>query len=130
MPMVPASEDDDLYLERILKRSQEAMSGLLDAQARVGQVTGRGRTGDGLVEATADGRGAVTALDLDPRAMRLDAATLGRRMAEAMRAAQQDAARQSQDILNEAFARVHDLPQPPDETFVRARVEQIARDLL
>ncbi|NUP63435.1 MAG: hypothetical protein HOW71_14840, partial [Nonomuraea sp.] len=56
-------------------------------------------------------------------------AALGREVAAVLRAAQDDAARQAQEIAD-AAERAAELPQPLDETFVRGRVEQAARDLL
>ncbi len=66
---------------------------------------------------------------IDPRALRLEEAALAREVTAVLRAAQDEAARKAQEIADAAEGAAA-LPQPLDETFVRGRVEQVARDLL
>jgi hypothetical protein len=50
-------------------------------------------------------------------------------VAAVLRAAQEDAAGKAQEIADAADSAAA-LPEPLDETFVRHRVDQVARDLL
>jgi DNA-binding protein YbaB len=124
-----APPNDVEYLEEALARSEEVMRGLRTAQAALLRVAGRAESADGLVAAVADGRGGITELRLDPRALRLGEAALGRQVTQVLQAAQQEAGRHAQEIMTRALGESADLPEPPDETFVRDQVEQAARDL-
>jgi DNA-binding protein YbaB len=127
---IPAPEDDLEYLEQVLAKTRQTMQGLRAAEAAISQVAGRAESRDGLIVATADGRGGLTGLRIDPRALRLGEAALGREVTAVLQEAQQDAARQTQEIASRAMAEAPKLPPPLDENFVHARVEQVARDLL
>lgn len=129
MPTTPAPEDDLAYLEQTLQRGQEAMRRLRDAQAEILEVVGRAGSVDGLMKASSDGRGGIMEIRFAPRAMRLDHVTFGRQVTAVLQAAQQEAEKQTQEITDRALADT-DMPEPLDETFIRDRVEQIARDLL
>ncbi|TDD18854.1 YbaB/EbfC family nucleoid-associated protein [Nonomuraea diastatica] len=126
----PAPEDDAEFLARYVERSQEIIRGIRAAQVAIGQVESRAESRDGLVEAAADGHGRLTRLRIDPRALRQGERALGGQVAAVLRAAQEEAARQAQEIADEASERAGALPEPLDETFVRDRVEQAAHDLL
>ena len=74
----------------------------------VDEIRGEGRAGDGLITATADFTGAVTSLQIDARAMRLDSFTLTDYLLEAIAAAQRDAkdraAEASKELSDDAQA--------------------------
>ncbi|WP_371782140.1 YbaB/EbfC family nucleoid-associated protein [Streptosporangium subroseum] len=125
----PAPEDDAEYLAQYVDQSRQIMRDLQATRSTIQQVEGRARSDDGLVEASADGHGGLTRLRIDPRALRIGEATLGKKVTAVLRMAQEDAARQTQKIADEAAGRAAALPAPLDETFVRQRVEQAARDL-
>ncbi|HEX4812813.1 MAG TPA: YbaB/EbfC family nucleoid-associated protein [Nonomuraea sp.] len=127
---IPAPEDDLEYLEQVLAKTRQTMRGLRAAEAAIRQVTGRAESEDNLIAATADGKGELTGLRIDPRALRLGEAALGRQVTAVLQQAQEDAARQAQEIAGRAMAEAPELPPPLDEGFVRARVEHVARDLL
>ncbi|GAA2899270.1 YbaB/EbfC family nucleoid-associated protein [Nonomuraea rubra] len=126
----PAPEDDAEYLAQYLAQSRQIMRDLQAARAAILQVEGRARSDDGLVEASADGHGGLTGLRIDPRALRSGEVELGRKVTEVLRSAQEDAARHAQEIADKVAGSSAALPEPLDETFVRARVEQAAQDLL
>ncbi|WP_433226479.1 YbaB/EbfC family nucleoid-associated protein [Microtetraspora malaysiensis] len=125
----PTPDDDETYLHDYYAQGQQAIRDLRAAQSAIRQVEGLARSKDRLIEAAADGEGGLTRLRIDPRALRLAEPALGREVAAVLRAAQEDAARRAQEIAD-AAERAADLPRPLDETFVRGRVEQVARDLL
>jgi DNA-binding protein YbaB len=125
----PTPDNDAAYLLEYVSEGQRVIRDLQAAQSAIRQVEGLAKSKDGLVEAAADGEGGLTRLHIDPRAMRLGESALGREVAAVLRAAQEDAARRAQEIADAAESAAT-LPQPLDETFVRGRVEQVARDLL
>ncbi|MEU4508583.1 YbaB/EbfC family nucleoid-associated protein [Nonomuraea wenchangensis] len=125
----PAPEDDARYLADYYEQARRVMRDLQAARAAIGQVEGRAQSKDGLVEAVATGHGELTGLRLDPRALRLGEAALSREVTAVLRAAQDDAERRAKEIADKV-AGAATLPQPLDESFVRERVEQVARDLL
>ncbi|WP_188189328.1 YbaB/EbfC family nucleoid-associated protein [Nonomuraea sp. SYSU D8015] len=127
---IPAPEDDLEYLEQVLAKTRQTVRGLRAAQAAIMDVTARAASKDGLVEASANGSGEVIGLRIDPRALRLGEAELGRQVTAVLQEAQQDAVRQAQEIASRAMADAPEMPPPLDESFVRSRVEQVARDLL
>jgi DNA-binding protein YbaB len=126
----PSPEVDVEHLELILRQSGEMMTRLRQAQAEIRDVTGTAGSSDGLVRAVADGRGGILELRFDPRVMRLDHAALSRQVTVVLQAAQQEAETLTQRIVEEALADTANVPQPLDETFVRDRIEQVARNLL
>ncbi|NJP94146.1 YbaB/EbfC family nucleoid-associated protein [Nonomuraea sp. FMUSA5-5] len=126
----PAPEDDAEYLAQYLAESRRVLRDLQAARAAMRQVEGRAESDDGLIEAAAAGQGVLTRLRIDPRALRLGEAALGRAVTKVLRAAQEEAGRQAQEIAERAAGRSASLPAPLDETFVRQRVEQAALDLL
>jgi DNA-binding protein YbaB len=125
----PTPEHDAAYLEDYFAQGRRVIRDLRAAQAAIRQLEGVAKSKDGLIEAAADGQGGLTRLRIDPRALRLGEATLGREVTAVLQAAQEDAARKAEAIADEAMGAAN-LPEPLDETFVRQRVEQAARDLL
>ncbi|GLW04912.1 hypothetical protein Misp01_00420 [Microtetraspora sp. NBRC 13810] len=128
--MAYTSEDDQELLDRFMAQSRRAMRRLKEAEAAAGQVVGEGHSADGLIQVTADGQGHVTQIKLDPRVLRLDRPALGTTVLAAIQQAQADGERKSRKILGEALDETSALPAPLDESFVRDRVERVARELL
>ncbi|WP_406312318.1 YbaB/EbfC family nucleoid-associated protein [Streptosporangium sp. NBC_01639] len=128
--MTPWPEDDHELLEQILKQSREAMGRLQEAEAAVRRVVGEGRGANDLIRVASDGRGGITEVRFDPRVMRLGRSALGKEVVAALQQAQSDAERQTQEIVGVALDGTATLPEPLDATFVRERVEQVARELL
>ncbi|GGO77889.1 YbaB/EbfC family nucleoid-associated protein [Nonomuraea cavernae] len=126
----PAPGDDADYLADYFAEGQRIVRDLQAARAAIQQVEGQAQSKDGLVEAAADGTGGLTRLRIDPRALRLGNTALGREVTAVLRAAQEDAERQAQEIADRASSNAATLPPPLDETFVNERVEQAARNLL
>ncbi|MFF0307134.1 YbaB/EbfC family nucleoid-associated protein [Streptosporangium sp. NPDC004379] len=129
MPPTPAPGDDLHYLDEALRHALQAMRTLEESEERISGLAEEGEAADGLVRAAADGRGGILTLHLDPRALRLGHVALGREVTAALQQAQQAAGRRSQEILDEVRALAASMPEPLDETFIRDRVEQVAREL-
>jgi DNA-binding protein YbaB len=128
MPLPPEPGEDARYMEQVIEQTETALSRLREARRLLGEVKGTGETARGLIRATADSGGTLTAIDIDPRALRLDVTSLGDEVTEAIRLAQEDASRRTGEIVEDAAAAVA-IPQPLDETFVRERVEAAAADM-
>lgn len=124
----PGGSDQEL-LEQMIRQAEDVMRGLADVQAQIRQVTGEGEGADGLVRARADGRGQVTAIILDARVMRLDAAALSAEVTRAIRIAQDAAKERTDELVAAAQTRATGLAAPLDETFVRYRFDQLAQEL-
>lgn len=125
-----SGSDGGEHLRAYLERAQKAVRGLQEIQARIDAVTGQGVGADGLVRATCEGRGGISEVWFDPRAMRQDHVALGKTVTAVLQAAQQDAERQTLAITGEALDGVEALPEPPDEHVVREQIEQVAREIL
>lgn len=128
--MTHASEDDQELLDRFMAQTRRAMRRLQEAETSAGRVVGEGISADGLIEVSADGHNHVTKIRLDPRVLRLDRSELGRKMLTAIQQAQSDGERRAQEILGQALDETRAMPVPLDESFIRDRVEQVARELL
>jgi len=129
MPALPTPGEDRQYLDRFVEQTQAAMLHLREAKRLIAAVEGTGETMRGMIRASADGGGALTSVELDPRALRHDVATLATEVTAAIQAAQREAARRTGEIVEEAAGQAGALPEPLDERFVRARVESAAREL-
>ncbi|MEU4579387.1 YbaB/EbfC family nucleoid-associated protein [Nonomuraea sp. ATR24] len=126
---MPDPREDRLYLDQVVDQTRSAMRHLREAQRQIAAVEGTGEAAQGMIRAVADGRGTLTGVKIDPRALRLDVARLGAEVTAAVQAAQEEAARRTGDIVADAAGRAGTLPEPLDERFVRDRVESAAREL-
>ncbi|GII82827.1 hypothetical protein Ssi03_08170 [Sphaerisporangium siamense] len=128
-PSSPTPWTDDLdHLELIVRGAEDALRGLMEAQAEIARVTGEGEGADGLMSVVADGRGRLTSVRFDPRVMRLSPDELGREALAAISRAQDAAGRRARAIAERAAERAAPLPEALDERFVRQRVERIAHE--
>ncbi|MER6944818.1 YbaB/EbfC family nucleoid-associated protein [Nonomuraea sp. NPDC000554] len=123
-----ASEDRE-YLEDLLEQASGLLRSMAEAQARLNGVTGEGVGPEGVAHVVADRGGRIQQITLLPRSMRLTAEVLSGEVLSAAQNAQQDAEEQSARILSDVQARADAVPDPLDETFVQARLEQVLRDL-
>ena len=53
-------------MSKLMKQAQEMQQKMLEAQERIATITAEGSAGAGMVKATADGKGTLTALTVDP----------------------------------------------------------------
>ncbi|SDQ57775.1 YbaB/EbfC family nucleoid-associated protein [Thermostaphylospora chromogena] len=130
--VVPSSfpEREDLeLLEQTLRQTEDVLRDLANIRAGIRRVSGAGEAADGMVRATADGRGRITGITLNPRTMRLSAEALSREVTKAVQGAQDAAAEQAEKLLGAARSGPARLPEALDETFVRYRFDQVAQEL-
>lgn len=129
LPSPPTPDEDRRYLEQVIEQSRAAMHHLREANRLIGEAEGTGEAAQGLIRATADGRGGLIKISVNPRALRLDTRTLGAEVTRAVQAAQEHAGQVTGEIVEGALTRAGGLPAPLDETFVRDRIELAASDL-
>lgn len=76
--------------ERFLRTAEDGRSRLQEMKERIAEVVGRGEAADGRISAEFRTEGGLTALDLDPRVLRLPSDELSREIRTAVNAAAQD----------------------------------------
>ncbi|MFC4584696.1 YbaB/EbfC family nucleoid-associated protein [Sphaerisporangium corydalis] len=113
-------------LDQVAERSREAVRRLSGLVGELADLKGEGESAGGLIGAVVDGGGRIQEVTLDPRAMRMDSRTLAEAVTEAVRAAQEDAARASQELLREVVG--EDAPSlDPGDT--QAWLDDVARSM-
>ncbi|MFF0248551.1 YbaB/EbfC family nucleoid-associated protein [Streptosporangium sandarakinum] len=121
-PRVEGMED----LDEVVRHSERVMAGLAEAQRELAAVTGEGSAADGMVRAEVDGAGRIRRIAFDPRAARMDTAALAEAATEAVRAAQEEAARRNDELLRAATGGA---PVTLDMERARREFEEIGADL-
>ncbi|MEV7908321.1 YbaB/EbfC family nucleoid-associated protein [Streptomyces anulatus] len=89
--------------------------------SELGAVTGVGQAADGLIRALVDHGGRLRDVALDPRVMRQDSRALAELITEAVRGAQDDAFRKSQELLASVLG--DDARNPFDLDALRGRFQ-------
>lgn len=113
-------------LDEFVRRSDAMLSRLGDAHAELDAVTGEGEAADGMARAVVDSTGLLQRITLDPRIARLDTATIAEAATEAVRAAQADARRRTEELISEATGGG---PVTLDMAEARRQLEEIGEDL-
>ncbi|TDD21810.1 YbaB/EbfC family nucleoid-associated protein [Nonomuraea diastatica] len=102
MATLSGQDDDREIMAAINGKVEQMVRESLAARDRDRVIAGVGESDDGMVRAKADADGAIVSLALDPRVMRRDADRLAEDVAAVLNAAQRDAQRQAQEILDGA----------------------------
>jgi DNA-binding protein YbaB len=89
--------------ERVFRSAEDQLAKVKELKARMAEVVGRGEAADGRVSAEFKKDGGLTALDLDPRVMRLPAAELSLEIRAAVNAAAQDYQTRISQVGGELF---------------------------
>jgi DNA-binding protein YbaB len=77
-------------LERILRDAESGLPKLGQLRERIGELVGKGAAADGRITAEFTSGGGLSALELDPRVLRLPAAELSQEIRTAVNAASKD----------------------------------------
>ncbi|MEV3960234.1 YbaB/EbfC family nucleoid-associated protein [Nocardia sp. NPDC050193] len=85
-----------------------------EAFAELARTRIEARSADGLMRVTVDGRGTVTAIELDPAALSFGAGKLSRLLTEVARAAAREAEERSREIATPLLAAGETIPDLPD----------------
>ncbi|MGW2147109.1 YbaB/EbfC family nucleoid-associated protein [Nonomuraea bangladeshensis] len=110
-------------LEREAEKAAKILAWMDDGQRELDEITGTGEAANGQVKAVAAVDGTVRDIVITPRAMRLDSRTLAEQLTLAVGRAQDDAERQSRQLMADALGDL--LPDGgPD---LRAFEEQLGR---
>ncbi|TDD09945.1 YbaB/EbfC family DNA-binding protein [Nonomuraea deserti] len=102
MATLSGQDDDREIMAAINGKVEQMVRESLAARDRDRDIVGVGESADRMVRARADAEGAIVSLALDPRVMRRDAGRLAEDVAAVLSAAQRDAQRQAQEILDGA----------------------------
>ncbi len=113
-------------LDEIVRRSDETLRRLGDVFGELDAVTGEGFGADGMARALVDATGRIQRITFDPRIARLDTTTIAEAATEAVRAAQDDARRRSEELLSEAAGGE---PLTLDVDRARRQFEEIGAEL-
>lgn len=129
MSDLPLGNPENLRLEdldAVVRQSEETLRRLGGVFGELETVTGEGTGADGLARALVDGAGRIKEITLEPRIMRLDSQAIAEAVTEAVRAAQEAAARANEELLRAATGD----PLPLDMADARRRFEDIGQDLV
>ncbi|GAA4189087.1 hypothetical protein GCM10022252_25400 [Streptosporangium oxazolinicum] len=113
-------------LDAVVRQSEETLRRLGGVFGELETVTGEGSGAGGLARALVDGAGRIKEITLEPRIMRLDSQAIAEAVTEAVRAAQEAAARANEELLHAATGD----PLPLDMAEARRRFEDIGQDLV
>ncbi|MEV0591346.1 YbaB/EbfC family nucleoid-associated protein [Nonomuraea cavernae] len=94
--------DEDL--EQDAEKAAKILAWVGDGQRELDEITGTGEAADGQVKATTAVDGLVREIVITPRAMRLDSRSLAEHLMLAVGRAQDDAERQSRQLMTDALA--------------------------
>jgi DNA-binding YbaB/EbfC family protein len=98
-------------LGAMMKQVQEMQSRMQDMQTKLGQMTVTGQSGGGLVKVTLNGKGVLTATDIDPSLLKPEEKEI---LEDLIAAAHADAKnRVEQQVAEEMKAITGGLPLPP-----------------
>lgn len=89
--------------ESALRSAEDQMSKARELKERMAEVVGRGDAADGRISAEFRQEGGLTALDLDPRVMRLSSAELSLEIRAAVNAAAHDYQTKATQVGSELF---------------------------
>jgi DNA-binding protein YbaB len=89
--------------ERVLRDAEDQMEKARELKERMAEVVGRGEAADGRISAEFRQQGGLTALDLDPRVLRLSADELSLEIRTAVNAAAQDYQTKAMQVGGELF---------------------------
>jgi DNA-binding protein YbaB len=90
-------------LERILRDAESGMPKVGPMRERIGELVGKGEAADGRITAEFTSADGLSALELDPRVLRLPAAELSRQIRAAVNAASKDFQDQLTRVSGELF---------------------------
>ena len=94
--------------ERFIRDAESQMSKAEELKARMAEVVGRGESADGRVIAEFQSDGGLTALDLDPRTLRLSSGELSLEIRAAVNAAASDFQQKLSQVGGELFGGTDD----------------------
>ena len=118
----------DRDFERALRNSEDQLSKATELKERMVEVVGRGEAADGRISAEFRSVGGLTALDLDPRVMRLSSDELSLEIRAAVNAAAKDFQTKIGQVGGELFGTSEDAKRLTDPKTALAQAEKLGND--
>lgn len=112
--------------EQFQRDMEQNMGGLGKVQERINDAVGKGEAAEGRIRAEYRTDGGLTALDLDPRALRLPADELSEQIRTAVNAASADFQRQVREASSSMFTMPENPEQALDASAALASLDKIA----
>ncbi len=115
--------------ERFLRDAENQMSKAEELKQRMAEVIGKGEAADGRITAEFQSVGGLTALDLDPRVLRLSSAELSLEIRAAVNAAAADFQQKLGQVSGELFGVTDETAQKlTDPKVALAEAEKLGND--
>lgn len=86
-------------LDRLGREAEQTLARLAEVQEQITTIRGTGTAAGGQIVVGADSSGRIDKIDLNPRVMRLGSKELADELLRAVNAAQDDCARQAEELL-------------------------------
>ncbi|GLW65246.1 hypothetical protein Arub01_34900 [Actinomadura rubrobrunea] len=112
--------------ERFQRDMEKTMGDFTKMRERINEAVGKGEAAEGRITAEYRMEGGLTALNLDPRALRLPAVELAEEIRKAVNAASQDLQKQVQEASSSMFKMSDDPKQAIDPSAALASLDKIA----
>lgn len=112
-------------LDREIGRLTEQLGMLQDLPAKMAEITGTAETAKGFIKVTVDSSGKVTALEINPRAMRMDS----QQLAEEVLTAAQEAYDDLQESMRELLAPSGDVQEMVGRIMSGEGVKDLPEDI-
>jgi DNA-binding protein YbaB len=111
--------------ERFLRNMEQSTSEFTELQERINEVVGKGEAADGRITAEYTTKEGLSALQLDPRALRLPAEELSQEIRAAVNAAAKDFQSQVTEMSGKLFGAPGDPKAQVDPAEAMAKLDQI-----
>jgi DNA-binding protein YbaB len=100
--------------ERVLRDAENSLPKVGEMRERITAIVGKGEAADGRITAEYSSEGGLSALEIDPRALRLPSDELSQEIRAAVNAAAKDFQGRLTQVSGELFGAKGDAPDPND----------------
>ena len=112
--------------ERMLQNAEQGMSNVTELRERITEIVGRAEAAAGRITAEYTSEGGMSALELDPRVLRLPSAQLSQEIRAAVNAAAKDFQRQLSQVGGQVFGMTGAAALDPDDPAAAKRFQDPA----
>jgi DNA-binding protein YbaB len=100
--------------ERVLREAENSLPKVGEMRERIREIVGKGEAAGGRITAEYSSEGGLSALQIDPRALRLPSDELSQEIRAAVNAAAKDFQGQLSQVSGELFGQKGEAPDPND----------------